>query len=88
MKNKKRCHNNPPKEGAEREAAEVIELSLEDSRIVSDEDDDATFMESKPVVLTGQAAADFADIVLSPAPEISPALRRAAERYRQTVISE
>ena len=36
MKNKKRCHDNPPKEGAKREAAEVIELSPEDSLIFAE----------------------------------------------------
>ncbi len=50
--------------------------------------DDEAFMEAKPIVLTGQAAVDFAEMVLSPAPEMAPALRRAAERHRKMVISE
>ena len=51
-------------------------------------DDDSLFAEPKPVVLTGKAAAEFADMVLSPPPKPAPALVRAFERHRKTVISE
>ena len=51
-------------------------------------EDDGLFMEPKPIVLTGQEAIDFAEMVLSRPPKMSPALRRAAERHRKMVISE
>ena len=50
--------------------------------------DSVVIVEPKPVILSGKAADEFVDMVLSPAPEMSPALRRAAERHRRTVISE
>ena len=45
-------------------------------------------VEPKPIVLSGKAADEMVDMVLSPAPKMSPALQRAAELYRKTVISE
>ena len=50
--------------------------------------DSVVIVEPKPIVLSGKAADEFVDMVFAPAPEMSPALRRAAERHRRTVISE
>ena len=51
-------------------------------------DDDGLFVEPKPIVLTGQEAIDFADMVLTRKPRRSEVLAKAFERYRKTVISE
>ena len=50
--------------------------------------DDDLFAEPKPIVLTGKAADEFAEMILSPPPKPSPALIRAFERHRKSVISE
>lgn len=51
-------------------------------------DDDEAFMEPKPVVLSGQEAVDFAEMVLSRPPKPSPAFKKIAKLYRKMVVSE
>lgn len=50
--------------------------------------DEVFLVEPKAITLTGKAADEFVDMVLSPAPEISSALRLAVEFYEKTVVSE
>ena len=51
-------------------------------------DDSEQVIGPASITLTGQAAIDFAEMVLSPAPEPTPVLLRAAELHKKTVISE
>ncbi len=59
-----------------------------EQRTVDWTDDDDLLAEPKPIVLTGQEANDFAEMVLTRKPRRSEALAKAFERYRKTVISE
>lgn len=57
-----------------------------EKRPVDRTDDEEGFM--APIVLNGQEAIDFADMVLTRKPKRSEAVAKAFERYRKTVVSE
>jgi hypothetical protein len=50
------------------------------------DEDTVVFIEPKPIVLSGESADEMVHMVLSPAPNMSPVLKRAAELYRETFI--
>jgi hypothetical protein len=66
----------------------IIPTENSEKRPVDWADDDDMSIEFKPIVLTGQDAIDFADMLLSQPPAPSPALKRALERRHKMVITE